>query len=225
MLIYLPIAAADLGAMADMWNAYRRGRNLDGNFRNYATFRHGDAAVGGILGGLTKTDILFVLCHGRRSTSSQIGAQTGTTRNFWGRTKAVYEYLTADELTMRLISAGLTRDAGDIRLLICWAGIPRGSEAPFAGQLSSAMKKRGFYRIVVTGYTGAIESFAEATNVIISKGFGNRTFTRAEGLAADRGGDAPAELVSVGNESRSLGSLLIQNGWFTGPGPDKSVWY
>ena len=126
---------------------------------------------------------------------------------------------------MRLISAGLTRDAGDIRLLICWAGIPRGSEAPFAGQLSSAMKKRGFYRIVVTGYTGAIESFAEATNVIISKGFGNRTFTRAEGLAADRGGDAPAELVSVGNESRSLGSLLIQNGWFTGPGPDKSVWY
>ncbi|MES2070096.1 MAG: hypothetical protein V4488_07095 [Pseudomonadota bacterium] len=127
---------------------------------------------------------------------------------------------------MRLITDGLLRDIGDIRLLVCWSGLGRRGEVPFAGQLSAAMKNRGFHRVIITGYTGAIEMLASASNLIISSGFNPHgpAVNAMQGATVDGGGAVPG-VANVGDETRSLTQLVMARGSAAGLGPNKTVWY
>lgn len=121
---------------------------------------------------------LFIVAHGGFNSGSVIGGVVDGNR----RT------LTAIELAEQINMDDLPHSWGDIRLLVCWGGYTGGSvddwtvagvgtakltrdarEGPFAGQLCSALKREGYYRMIVTGYRGAT-SFTR--NVVYSEGKG-----------------------------------------------------
>ncbi len=109
---------------------------------------------------------LFILAHGRESTGSQIaGIVKG---RVYGTRMAT---MTATDLAKALEGDKLSKKVGDLRLLVCWGGYVGGetlwgkdqdllkrkaSDVPFAGQLCSALKKRGYFRMIVTGYRGTV---------------------------------------------------------------------
>jgi len=113
---------------------------------------------------ITAKDTLYVLGHGRYSRGDQI---CGEVPGYLSGTRSVK--LTAGELAKQLVSDGLTTSLGDLRLMMCWGGYGGGTiqfdkhtltrneaKPPFAGQLCSAMKARGYTRIIVTGYSGMV---------------------------------------------------------------------
>jgi hypothetical protein len=106
-------------------------------------------------------DTLFVLAHGLKSTASEIAGRIGLFKRM--------ATMTAPRLAAALEKDGLTKRFGDVRLLVCWGGYVGGetswgknklkrkaAAAPFAGQLCSALKGRGYYRMILTGYIGSV---------------------------------------------------------------------
>ncbi|MES2070101.1 MAG: hypothetical protein V4488_07125 [Pseudomonadota bacterium] len=81
---------------------------------------------------------------------------------------------------------------------------------PFAGQLSAAMKNRGFHRVVVTGYTGAIEMLASASNLTISSGFNPHgpTVNAVQGATVDGKVNFPPHSHSQVKLGRNAGHLV-----------------
>ena len=123
-----------------------------------------------------RTGTLSIVAHGGFNSGSLIGGMVDGARLT----------LTAAELAEQISTDDLPRGWGDIRLIVCWGGYVGGTvenwtvaglgtatlkreagEAPFAGQLCSALKAEGYYRMIVTGYRGAVTS---ATNVVNSDG-------------------------------------------------------
>jgi hypothetical protein len=120
---------------------------------------------GASLNDLGSKDTLHILAHGRESRGNQIAGMVDG--YLWGKRMVT---MTAQELAAALRADGLALSAGDVRLMVCWGGYVGGSkvwgddgtlkrtatEAPFAGQLCSALKALGYYRMVVTGYRGSV---------------------------------------------------------------------
>jgi len=129
-------------------------------------------------------DTLYVMAHGRESTSTQIA---GFVRGRLSGTRMAT--MTAAELARALEGDNLSKRVGDLRLLVCFGGyvggeIPFGrdgdilkrkeGEAPFAGQLCSALKGRGYSRMVVTGYRG-VYAYGEASPNVVVRGSNGKT--------------------------------------------------
>lgn len=232
VLIYLPIMAEDLFDFATNWNNSRAALG----FKDAASgvFVHGRGAKP--LSGIGRNDTLFLLCHGSEKSPSRIGAQVGTRKTLFGR-KPVYEVISATECADRMVADGLTRELGDLRLLVCWAGMGRKREkAPFAGQLCAALKDRGFYRIIVTGYTGAVQMTPYARNVLISPGLTRRTHNTNQAAWVDQNpaGFQKAGLANTGNPNTTLEEMFKQavadangrsGGSFSLSDAFRTVWY
>lgn len=152
MKIYVPFKDKEL-----MIAAARAAHKLGGT-----SFVHGETSK--CLSTITDKDTLYVLGHGRYSRGDQI---CGEVPGYFSGTRSVR--LTAVDLAKQLVSDGLTKKLGDLRLMMCWGGysgattewgkhtLTRDPEKPpFAGQLCSAMKAVNFSRIIVTGYTGTV---------------------------------------------------------------------
>jgi hypothetical protein len=162
MLIYLPFVDTQLIEYAGRLNDYRR---TQGMHEEGAVFVHGP---GRVLGRIGADDILYVLAHGRQSTNNEIA---GMVHGLFGRT--TQKNMTAASLAKQMQGGGLTTRFADLRLLVCWAGLfrTRGgvNQVPFAGQLCSALKGRGYSRIMVTGFNGAV-AMQPSRNVVIEPG-------------------------------------------------------
>lgn len=117
------------------------------------------------LNDLGAADTLHILAHGRESRGDQVAGMVDG--YLWGKRMAT---MTAPELAAALRADGLALSVGDVRLMVCWGGYVGGNQdwngegtlkrnagkAPFAGQLCSALKSLGYYRMVVTGYRGSV---------------------------------------------------------------------
>lgn len=128
-----------------------------------------------------RTSTLFIVAHGGFNSGSLIGGMVGGVRMA----------LTAAQLAEQISMDDLPHGWGDIRLIVCWSGYIGGTvkdwvlttasgavtatlnrdagQAPFAGQLCSALKAEGYDRMIVTGYRGAVSS---TRNVVYSDGKG-----------------------------------------------------
>jgi hypothetical protein len=179
MFIYLPLADTELIEYAGQLNDYRR---THGMHDEGAVLVHG---AGRVLGGIRADDILYVLAHGRESTNNAVA---GMVRGMFGRT--TQKNMTAAAVAKQMQDDGLTTRLADLRLLVCWAGLYRtrggANQVPFAGQLCSALKGRGYSRIMVTGFNGAV-IMQPTRNVVIEPGEveGNQGARMA--MAADMG--------------------------------------
>jgi hypothetical protein len=109
-----------------------------------------------------------VLAHGRESTNNEIA---GMVRGWFGR--STQKNMTAASLAKQMQDGGLPRRFADMRLLVCWAGLFRTrdgtNQVPLAGQLCSALKSKGYSRIMVTGFNGAV-TMQPSRNVVIEPG-------------------------------------------------------
>lgn len=163
MFIYLPFADTDLITYAGKLNATRRA--IFDMHDQGAIIVHGS---GRVLGTIGADDILYVLAHGRESTNNEIA---GEVRGLFGR--KTQKNMSAATLAGHLQDDGLTTRLADLRLLVCWAGLfrERGgkNQVPFAGQLCGALKSRGYSRIMVTGFNGAVV-MQPTRNVVIEPG-------------------------------------------------------
>ena len=125
-------------------------------------FVHGKTA--NCLSTITGKDTLYVLGHGSYSRGDQI---CGEVPGYVYGTRVAT--LTPVELAAQFIADGLTKNLGDLRLMMCWGGYGGGTiqfgthtltreqeKPPFAGQLCGAMKARSYNRIIVTGYSGMV---------------------------------------------------------------------
>jgi len=155
MHVYLPFDDPDLVSGAQH---YRDGVG--------ATTVHIHGTPSASLAEIGEKDTLFIFAHGRESTGSQIA---GMVKGRISGTRMAT--MTATDLAKALEGDKLGKKVGDIRLLVCWAGYVGGktawgadgdilkrktSDTPFAGQLCSALKKRGYFRMIVTGYRGTV---------------------------------------------------------------------
>lgn len=150
--IYLPIDDPELQYGAERFvgaaEIYTHGKGVD-------------------LSGLDERHILYIFAHGRNSSGGSI---CGSVKGLFGE-KIVRK--TAAEVASELVKAKLPKSIRDIRALVCWGGYVGGSreweaggqkrllsrnaaEAPFAGQLCSALKGKGYKMLTVTGYTGSV---------------------------------------------------------------------
>ena len=179
MLIYLPIADPDLIQYAGELNAFRRGQGMHDEG---AVFVHGSDRV---LGRVGPNDVLYVLAHGRETTNDSVA---GLVRGWFGRT--TQKNITAAALARQMQDDGLTTRFADLRLLVCWAGLFRvrggANQVPFAGQLCSALKGRGYSRIMVTGFNGAV-IMQPTRNVVIEPGEVEGNQSPMMAALADRG--------------------------------------
>lgn len=118
------------------------------------------APKSGVLAKMDENEPLLILAHGRYATADQIGGLL--------KDNSV-ALLTAAELAKQMVEDDrLPSNVSDVRLLSCWSGYKGGTyeashtvertegKAPFAGQVSSALKGAGCKRVIVTGYTGEI---------------------------------------------------------------------
>jgi hypothetical protein len=203
MLIYVPFNDADLIYGAERMTA-----------RDGETYFHG--ADGPSLRDLAPGATLYLMAHGRYSRGDQIcgevpGRITGTR----------YVYLTAAQLAKQLTKDGLPKNFGDLRLMVCWGGYMGGNqtwgthtlqrkatEAPFAGQLCSAMKPT-FKRIMVTGYTGEV-LFPKRGSTVTPQGIWIENPAGQEIRTTDTGGVAPRfteSTTAAGDKPRTVGTL------------------
>jgi hypothetical protein len=132
-----------------------------------------------------RTTALFVVAHGGFLSGSVIGGTVG----------GVLRKMTAVELADQISMDDLPLGWGDVRLIVCWGGYVGGpvadytvaglatatlkreaGEAPFAGQLCSALKAAGYFRMIVTGYRGAVTS---NKSVVYSDGKGGASDRQA----------------------------------------------
>jgi hypothetical protein len=217
MLIYLPVNDPDLVTCARDANGYRQ--HVLRVAEPYGIFVHGTDS--GDLSGVTRNQTLYVLVHGRSSTSNQVGGITGTKKGWFGKTKQVVEFLNAVELAQRMVIDGLTRDLGDLRLMACWAGkAQKKKETPFAGQLCSALKEKGFWRIIVTGFTGAVLQSMSTRNLLIqTRGTGVKP---GEAVTVDEGGNVPG-VYNTQDRGQSLYDLMTAKQ--LNQVDTKTVWY
>lgn len=178
------------------------------------------------LAGVGGKDTLFVLAHGRESTGTQIaGIVKG---RLWGTRMAT---MTAAELAKALQGDKLSKSVGDIRLLVCWGGYVGGEtpwgndgdilqrkqgEAPFAGQLCSALKARGYSRMIVTGYRGTVlySTKFNLTDVMV-KGSDDELIGQNESFTRPFN-DPVAHVKMVGDQVRS---------WISMDSDSRTVWY
>ncbi|ALN74599.1 hypothetical protein [Aureimonas sp. AU20] len=151
--------------------------------------KHGAEHFGGVgtvflshqkpdLGTIAQDDILYILAHGSYKSGSVIA---GTVKGLFGQKTA---RKTAAELASELVKHKLSKSFKDLRLLVCWGGYVgastawndgkathnlnrKASDAPFAGQLCSALKAKGFNRLTVTGYTGSVGFVGEGRSIVI----------------------------------------------------------
>jgi hypothetical protein len=137
---------------------------------------------------LAGSDILYVIAHGRYGKGSEIvGIVKG---RIFGTRKAT---MTAAALANALVDDGLSSAFGDVRLIVCWGGYVGGNvttgghelrrkntEAPFAGQLCSALKGKGFKRIQVTGYNGAVSYSGKGSNATLTSVISNLADTETK---------------------------------------------
>lgn len=178
-----------------------------------------------------KTGILHVVAHGGFKSGSLIGGTVGGT----------FATLTAIQLAEALFDDGLPRGWDDLRLLVCWGGYVGGSvtswtvagvgtatlnrdagEAPFAGQLCSALKGRGFYRMIVTGYRGAI-SFR---HWVYSDGPGGASDRdRGEPLTLDFQAMSNAQNREVVVRTKDGGVEKVTRSFLTQDNASRTVWY
>jgi hypothetical protein len=201
MLIYLPIADTELIKYAGELNDYRR---RQGMHDEGAVFVHGP---GRVLGRIGANDILYVLAHGRESTNDSIA---GMVRGWFGR--PTQKNMTATALARQMQDSGLTTRLADLRLLVCWAGLfrTRGgvNQVPFAGQLCSALKGRGYSRIMVTGFNGAV-IMQPTRNVVIEPGEAEGNQNSIMAALADRGQTrGVGGLRSTGDPGQSMAEII-----------------
>jgi hypothetical protein len=114
-----------------------------------------------------QTTALFVVAHGGVNSGSLVG----------GTVDGALRTMTAVQLADQISMDDLPLGWGDVRLIVCWGGYVGGpvadyavaglgtstlkretDKAPFAGQLCSALRCEGYFRMIVTGYRGAVSS-------------------------------------------------------------------
>ncbi|MBB3999872.1 hypothetical protein [Aureimonas pseudogalii] len=147
--IYLPFDDEELKHGADHYSQVAK------------VFLHGTKVD---LSSIGSGDILYIFAHGRYGGGSQI---VGTVKGFFGGNKTAYK--TASEVASELAGYKLPKNFKDLRALVCWGGYVGGNtewgkhtlrrvegQAPFAGQLCSALKGKGYTNLNVTGYTGTV---------------------------------------------------------------------
>lgn len=118
------------------------------------------APKSGALAKIDENEPLLILAHGTYFTADKIGGLLKDNK---------VAYLTAEQLADQMLKDDkLPPNVSDVRLLACWSGYKGGTyeaahtvertegKAPFAGQLSSALKGAGCKRVIITGYTGEI---------------------------------------------------------------------
>jgi hypothetical protein len=168
------------------------------------------------LSSVKKEQTLYVLAHGRYRAGDVIGGTLPNGKNIW---------LTAAELAKQLISDGLTKSFGDLRLLVCWGGYMgadvaygthtvqrNATHAPFAGQLCGALKAKGFSRIIVTGYVGCV-MFPKKGSKIVPRGVWTTDQNDKMTETNDTGGTPLIELLNQMNGTKTLSNA------------HRTVWY
>jgi hypothetical protein len=173
---YLPIKADDLLKHAKAVVDYRKLKNDKDRSRIFVT---------GQKPSLYEVPIkapLYVLIHGRFSTANQVGAEV-TERSFFGGTSTRLKYLSAAELAGIIERDGLRKAHEDLRLLVCWGAYGRQNgnkfEQPFAAQLGSALKHRGYNRMRVMGFKGSVCMVA-SDKIIIETGLHDEDLSPAQ---------------------------------------------
>lgn len=218
MLVYLPVNDAELVTYANNVTYFRQQRRRPGEREMVAVHGRDSARL---TAGLGRADTLYLLVHGRESTSNQVGGVVGKTTGWFGKVKDQVEYLTAPQLADRMIADGVPSHLGDLRMMVCWAGkAQKKNEIPFAGQLCSALKGRGFNRIIVTGFIGAMLMDATAKNLIIQTDDGPAKPSMAG--RADRG-EMLEGFVNTKDQGQSLFDMMKDgslNDVFS-----RTVWY
>ena len=218
MHIYLPVNDAQLVKDADDI-AYWRHQRGQGRGRQVLAVHGTDSAR--LAADMSREETLYLLVHGRGSTSNQVGGVVGKTTGWFGKEKDQVEYLTAPQLADRMVEDGIPQHLGDLRLMVCWAGkSQKKNEVPFAGQLCSALKGKGFKRIIVTGYIGAMLMAPSTKNLIIQTADGPAKPSMA--LRAD-GREILDGFVNTNDQGQSLFDMMKDgslNDVFS-----RTVWY
>ncbi len=216
MLLYLPLADAELTAYAGQLNAHRATLGL--GERN-AVIAHG---AGRPLAGVGAGEILYVVAHGRETTNNEIA---GVVRGFFGgRTQ---KNMTAAALARQMQADGLAPRFADLRLLVCWAGMARvrggSTQVPFAGQLCGALKGRGYGRVMVTGFNGSV-AMQPTRNVVIEPGEADTPTPAYMAMYADQG-QLPwaGPLRSTGDHGQSMAEIVAARDPLTLA--SRSTWY
>ncbi len=219
MLIYLPMTDSKLTAFAGELNEHRQ-KWVKVPDERYETLVHG--ATKKVLAGVGEDNILYVLAHGRETTNNEIAAEVS---NFFGN--IVQKNMTASSLAKQMKSDGLVPRFADLRLLVCWAGMSRyrggNEQVPFAGQLCGALKEKGYSRIMVTGFKGAV-AMVPTRSIIIEPGDNDKKIPTMRALAADSGDTKLAgPMRNTGDFGQSMAQIMSQRDPMTLE--RRSTWY
>ncbi len=218
--IYLPIDDPELqyGAarFAGKPNIYTHGKGVD-------------------LSGLEERHILYIFAHGRYSSGGSI---CGSVK---GRSGEKIVRKTAAEVASELVKAKLPKSIRDIRALVCWGGYVGGSreweaggqkrllsrnaaEAPFAGQLCSALKGKGYKMLTVTGYTGSVAFKKQGAKGVVTSVFVQQNSDVADWIA-DTLLDESLSLSQPQTRARSGMGHERSGGNQTLSNANRTVWY
>jgi len=218
MHIYLPVNDAQLVKDADDI-AYWRHQRGQGRGRQVLAVHGTDSAR--LAADMSREETLYLLVHGRGSTSNQVGGVVGKTTGWFGKEKDQVEYLTAPQLADRMVEDGIPQHLGDLRLMVCWAGkSQKKNEVPFAGQLCSALKGKGFNRLIVTGFIGAVLVAPTVRNLIIQTSKG---VAKPEMAARVEQGQSVPGFVNSKDHGQSLLDMMMDGD--LGDRSSRTVWY
>jgi hypothetical protein len=210
MKIYVPFNDKELVVGAELAAEASRGQS----------FVHGVSTLNSI----TARDTLYVIGHGRYSRGDQI---CGTVRGRISGTRTIT--MTANELASQLLADGLTKTLGDLRLMMCWSGYSGPSikfaghdltrdaqKPPFAAQLCSVLKAKGFTRIIVTGYTGEVVFAKDRTVVPVGIWLTNKNNNLVQ--TTDSGSQTLTDLLNLAARGAQGGTGTLSNA-------SRTVWY
>jgi hypothetical protein len=158
--IYLPVPTAEMVRLADdiIRAKVRAGKPAPGVLRNHFVSGIGKGLMHlfqGCLRMVHQNDTVYVLLHGAGVAGSR---EVGAERD------GVWKAYTPDQLAGTVEKEGLPKNVVDLHLLSCGSGLEGGDNPEFrdsfVARLSRALKARGYGRIRVTGYLGAVRAGA-----------------------------------------------------------------